>query len=266
MFRAEQSVQAAHPQQAVPMLQVEELGKSYGKFRALHAVTFAAQAGEVFGLLGPNGAGKTTLLRILATLLHPDSGSARVAGYDVQRESEAVRRRIGVVNGGMGLYDRLTGREMLRYFAGLYGLSRAQADARIEELDHSLDLSGTLDTRAAGFSTGMKQKIVIARAVIHDPPVLFLDEAASGLDVLARRALLDFVKAYRQEGRLVVYSTHVMSEVEEVCDRAAVLERGELLTVDSVAGILASTGQSSLERAFFFMLQQRAEMRGPVSA
>ena len=244
------------------MLQVENLRKSYGKFRALHGVTFSAQAGEVFGLLGPNGAGKTTLLRILATLLHADSGRCTVAGHDAQRDPEAVRRSIGVVNGGMGLYDRLTGREILRYFAGLYGMTRTQADARIETLDASLDLSGTLDTRAAGFSTGMKQKIVIARAVIHDPPVLFLDEAASGLDVMARRALLDFVQAYRREGRLVVYSTHVMSEVEEVCDRAAVLERGELLTVDTVAGILAQTGEPSLERAFFHMLQRRAEERG----
>ncbi|WP_425145745.1 ATP-binding cassette domain-containing protein [Deinococcus sp.] len=244
------------------MLQVAHLSKSYGKFRALADVNFSAQAGEVFGLLGPNGAGKTTLLRILSTLLRPDSGTARVAGYDVLQEPEAVRRSIGVVNGGMGLYDRLSGREMLRYFAGLYGLTQAQADARIAELDATLDLSGTLDTRAAGFSTGMKQKIVIARAVIHDPAVLFLDEAASGLDVMARRALLDFVLAYRQEGRLVVYSTHVMSEVEEVCDRAAVLERGELLTVDSVAGILAQTGEPSLERAFFRLLERRAEVRG----
>ena len=241
------------------MLQVENLSKSYGTFRALSGVTFSARAGEVYGLLGPNGAGKTTLLRILATLLRPDSGTAQVAGYDVQRDSEAVRRLIGVVNGGMGLYDRLSGREILRYFAGLYGMTQAQADARIAELNESLGLEGTLDTRAGQFSTGMKQKIVIARAVIHDPPVLILDEAASGLDVLARRALLDFVLGYRAAGRLVVYSTHVMSEVEEVCDRAAVLDRGELIAQGTVADLLAQTGQSSLERAFFSMLQGRAE-------
>ena len=241
------------------MLQIENLSKHYGKFQALQSVSFSATAGEIFGLLGPNGAGKTTLLRILATLLRQDSGTAVLAGHDTLREPETVRRLIGVVNGGMGLYDRLTGREILRYFAGLYDLTQAQADRRIEELDASLDLSGTLDIRASGFSTGMKQKIVIARAVIHDPPVLILDEAASGLDVMARRALLDFVLAYRREGRVVVYSTHVMSEVEEVCDRVAILERGELLTVDTVAGILAQTRQTSLERAFFAMLQHRAE-------
>ena len=244
------------------MLQVENLSKSYGTFRALNGVTFSAQAGEVYGLLGPNGAGKTTLLRILATLLRPDSGTAQVAGYDTQLQGEAVRRSVGVVNGGMGLYDRLSGREILRYFAGLYGMTTSLADARIAELNGSLGLQGTLDTRASNFSTGMKQKIVIARAVIHDPPVLILDEAASGLDVLARRALLDFVLDYRAAGRLVVYSTHVMSEVEEVCDRAAVLDRGELIAQGTVAGLLAQTGQSSLERAFFSMLQGRAERLG----
>ncbi|MGY2896815.1 ABC transporter ATP-binding protein [Deinococcus sp. UYEF24] len=250
------------------MLQVENLSKTYGAFRALRDVSFSAQAGEVFGLLGPNGAGKTTLLRILATLLRPDCGTATVAGHDVLRESETVRGLIGVVNGGMGLYDRLSGREILRYFAGLYGMTRSQADARIEALNASLDLESTLETRAAGFSTGMKQKIVIARAVIHDPPVLILDEAASGLDVLARRALLDFVLAYKAggtqdegrsgTGRLVIYSTHVMSEVEEVCDRAAVLDKGELIAQGTVQGLLAQTGQSSLERAFFALLQARA--------
>jgi sodium transport system ATP-binding protein len=255
------------------MLHAEHLSKNYGAFQALRDVTFSARAGEVFGLLGPNGAGKTTLLRILATLLRPDSGSATLAGHDVLRESEAVRRLIGVVNGGMGLYDRLSGREILRYFAGLYGMTQRQADARIEALNASLGLESTLDTRAAGFSTGMRQKIVIARAVIHDPPVLILDEAASGLDVLARRALLDFVLAYKNTGtqaggssaedqsgagRLVIYSTHVVSEVEEVCDRAAVLDKGELIAQGTVQELLAQTGQSSLERAFFALLQERA--------
>ena len=248
------------------MLQVENLSKSYGTFRALSGVTFSAQAGEVYGLLGPNGAGKTTLLRILATLLRPDSGTAQVAGYDTQLQGEAVRRSVGMVNGGMGLYDRLSGREILRYFAGLYGMTSIHADARIAELNGSLGLEDMLDTRAGNFSTGMKQKIVIARAVIHDPPVLILDEAASGLDVLARRALLDFVLNYRAAGRLVVYSTHVMSEVEEVCDRAAVLDRGDLIAQGTVAGLLAQTGQSSLERAFFSMLQGRAERLGELQS
>jgi sodium transport system ATP-binding protein len=240
------------------MLDIRNLSKTYGTFTALSGLTLHADGGQVFGLLGPNGAGKTTLLRILATLLQPTTGEASVAGHDVRRDPEGVRRAVGVVNGGMGLYDRLTGREILRYFAGFYDMTQAQADARIEQLDHALDLRETLDRRAGEYSTGMKQKIVVARAVIHDPAVLFLDEAASGLDILARRALLDFVLAARRPGRLVVYSTHVMAEVEEVCDRVAILDHGTLLTEDSVTGVLERTGQRSLERAFFQLLQERA--------
>ncbi|MBZ9752530.1 ATP-binding cassette domain-containing protein [Deinococcus sp. HMF7604] len=237
------------------MLNIQTVTKSYGTFKALRGVSLQAQGGEVFGLLGPNGAGKTTLLRILATLLRPDSGAVTLAGHDIQADPEAVRRSVGVVNGGMGLPARLTGREVLRSFAVLYGLSRAQADARIAELDDRLELGRTLDTRAGDYSTGMKQKVVIARAVLHDPPVLVLDEAASGLDIFARRTLLDFVQATRAPGRLTVYSTHVMSEVEEVCDRVAILHEGALVTVGRQADILAATGERSLERAFFALVR-----------
>ncbi|MFB9993957.1 ATP-binding cassette domain-containing protein [Deinococcus oregonensis] len=237
------------------MLDIQKLTKTYGTHTALSDITLSAHDGEVFGLLGPNGAGKTTLLRLLATLLIPTSGTARVAGHDVQREPEAVRRVVGVVNGGMGLPARLTGREVLRSFAGLYGMSRAQTDARIAELDTRLELGRTLDVRAGEYSTGMRQKVVIARAVIHDPAVLILDEASSGLDIFARRTLLDFVAATRAPGRLTVYSTHVMSEAEEVCDRMAILHEGKLVTVDTLAGILGRTGERNLERAFFALLR-----------
>lgn len=241
------------------MLDVQNLGKTYGPHAALRDVTLRAGEGEVFGLLGPNGAGKTTLLRIVATLLTPTAGTVRVAGLDVRRDPEAVRRIIGVVNGGMGLPARLTGREVLRSFAGLYGLGRGQADARIEELDAALGLGRTLDLRAGEYSTGMAQKVVIARAVIHDPPVLMLDEAASGLDIFARRGLLDFVAATRRPGRLTLYSTHVMSEAEEVCDRVAILHRGEVVTVGPVAEILEHTRERTLERAFFALVRGREE-------
>ncbi|WP_019585167.1 ATP-binding cassette domain-containing protein [Deinococcus apachensis] len=237
------------------MLDIRNLSKTYGKHAALRDVTLSAQGGEVFGLLGPNGAGKTTLLRILATLLQPTAGTAAVAGHDVTREPEAVRRIIGVVNGGMGLPARLTGREVLRSFAGFYGLTREQADTRIAELDAALDLGRTLDTRAGEYSTGMKQKVVIARAVIHDPKVLILDEAASGLDIFARRTLLDFVAAARRPGRLTLYSTHVMSEAEEVCDRVAILHEGALVTVGTIPDILVRTGERNLERAFFALVR-----------
>jgi len=242
------------------MLDVQKLSKTYGKYTALRDVTFSAHGGEVFGLLGPNGAGKTTLLRIIATLLRPTSGTATLAGHDALREPEAVRRAVGVVNGGMGLPARLTGREVLHSFAGLYGLTRPQADARIAELDRALDLGRTLDTRAGEYSTGMKQKVVIARAVIHDPQVLILDEAASGLDIFARRTLLDFVAAARQPGRLTLYSTHVMSEAEEVCDRVAILHEGQLVTLGTIPDILTQTGERNLERAFFTLVRGQAEV------
>jgi sodium transport system ATP-binding protein len=241
-----------------PMLELQNLSKTYGKYVALRDVSLSAGEGEVFGLLGPNGAGKTTLLRIIATLLTPTAGRATLAGHDVTRDPEAVRRAVGVVNGGMGLPARLTGREVLRSFAGLYGMTRAQADRRIADLDAALDLGRTLDTRAGDYSTGMKQKVVIARAVIHGPQVLILDEAASGLDIFARRTLLDFVAAARKPGKLTLYSTHVMSEAEEVCDRVAILHEGALVTVGTIPDILARTGERNLERAFFALVRGTA--------
>jgi sodium transport system ATP-binding protein len=233
------------------MIHVQGLTKRFDELVAVDDVSFAVAPGEVFGLLGPNGAGKTTTLRLLATLLRADGGRATIAGHDVQREPEAVRRAIGVVNGGMGLYDRLTGREVLGYFGRLYGLAKPTIAERIERLDALLDLRGVLDKRTGAYSTGMKQKIVIARAVLHDPPVLFFDEATSGLDVMARRAVLDFCRAYPGEERAVVYSTHVMGEVEELCDRVGILFRGRMVADDTVAGLKADADAPDLERAFF---------------
>jgi sodium transport system ATP-binding protein len=238
------------------MIEAKNLVKEFGAVRAVDDVSFNVGAGEVFGLLGPNGAGKTTTLRILATLLEADSGQAIVAGHDVMRDPEAVRRLIGVVNGGMGLYDRLTGREVLQYFGRLYGLSDARIRQRTAELDDLLDLGAALSRQTGGFSTGMKQKIVIARAVLHDPPVIFFDEVTSGLDVMARRAVPDFVKHFPDSERAVIYSTHVMSEVEELCQRAAVIYRGRLIAQDSVSALLAQTETRSLESAFFRLVER----------
>ncbi|MBA2668454.1 MAG: ATP-binding cassette domain-containing protein [Trueperaceae bacterium] len=238
------------------MIHVQNLSKTFARVRAVDDVTFSVAAGEVFGLLGPNGAGKTTTLRILATLLRPDAGSASVAGLDVQRDAEAVRRTIGVVNGGMGLYDRLTGREILRYFGRLYDMDARAIDRRIAEVDDLLDLGDALTKPAGTFSTGMRQKVVIARAVLHDPPVIFFDEVTSGLDVMARRAVLDVVRAYPSAERAVIYSTHVMSEVEELCDRAAVLYRGRLVAQGSIDELKREAGETDLERAFFSLVER----------
>ncbi len=238
------------------LIDVRNVSKSFGKVKAVDDVSFSVAPGEVYGLLGPNGAGKTTTLRILATLLKPDSGSATIAGHDVLKQPEAVRASIGVVNGGMGLYDRLTGREILYYFGRLYDLSEEQIEKRINELDELLGLSDTLTRRAGGFSTGMAQKIVIARAVLHDPPVIFFDEATSGLDVVARRAVIDFVRDYPSRGRAVVYSTHVMSEVEELCDRASIIYQGRKIAEDSVDELKRSNGSNSIEEAFFRLVSR----------
>ena len=234
------------------MVNVQELSKKYaGNKFAVENLSFEARDGEIYGLLGPNGAGKTTTLRMLATLLEPTSGSASVAGFDVRSQPEQVRRSIGVVNGGMGLYDRLTGREILEYFAGFYGMSKADTRARTKELTASLELGEVLDRRAGEFSTGMKQKIVIARAVIHSPPVLILDEATNGLDVVARRAVLEFARSYKTAGRVVLYSTHIMSEAEELCTRAAIIDHGKLIALDTVENLKTSTQSGTLEDAFF---------------
>lgn len=236
------------------LLDVRGLGKDYGPLTALRSVTLRAYGGEIFGLLGANGAGKTTLLRLLSTLLRPSRGGGSVAGHDLLTRARQVRGAVGLVSGGMGLPDRLSGREILQYFGALYGLGPAETQERIHELTRQLGLETVLERRAGGFSTGMRQKLLVARALLHQPPVLLLDEASSGLDVLARRQLLDLTLSLRGPERLIVYSTHVMSEVEELCDRIAVLSGGEVLRVGSVPELLAFTGQASLERAFFALL------------
>lgn len=238
------------------MIHIQNLSKIYGSFTALKAIDLNIADGQVFGLLGPNGAGKTTLLRALATLLTPTKGQIDIAGYNTQQDSETIRRMIGVVNGGMGLPAKLNGREILQSYASFYDMKPAAIQERIAELDNTLELGRILETPASELSTGMKQKIIIARAVIHDPKLLILDEAASGLDIFARRILLDFVQATRAPEKLTIYSTHVMSEAEEVCDQVAILHQGTLLKVGNIPTILAETQENNLERAFFALVQQ----------
>ncbi len=231
------------------MIRAEGLSKRYRQKVAVEGLSFQVEPGEVYALLGPNGAGKTTTLRMLSTLVRPSAGRAQVAGFDVVREPLEVRRNLGLVNGGMRVYERLTGREVLEFFAGFYGLKGRAFREALDWVTALLEMEEALDKKVMEMSTGMRQKVVIARAILHRPKVLLLDEATAGLDVFARRALLEFVKVYRGLGHTVIYSTHVMGEAEEVADRVGFLHQGRLVYEGSRDEALA-LGEGSLERAF----------------
>jgi len=234
-----------------PAVEVESLTKDFGATAAVAGLSFAIAPGEIYGLLGPNGAGKTTTLRILAGILLPTRGRVRVAGLDVAAEPLAVRQRLGFLTNTTGLYPRLTGRELLDYFARLHGLDRDATAARIATLARALELGAFFDRRSESLSTGERQRLSIARAVLHDPAVLVLDEPTAGLDVLASHFLRDFVRAERSRGKAVVFSTHYLAEAELLCDRIGLLHRGRLLAEGTPAALRASAGGApSLEEAF----------------
>ena len=238
------------------------LGKTYrGAKGALTVATsdisFVAHAGEVFGLLGPNGAGKTTTLRMLSTVLTPTTGTARIAGQDVVSQPHRVRAAIGFLSGNTGLYPRLTPREVLTYFGRLYRLPDERIDARIAELSRLLDMEGFLDKRCDALSTGMKQKVNVARTVLHDPQVLILDEPTAGLDVLAARTIIDFVRRCRGEGKCVVFSTHIMADVARLCDRLAIIHKGRVQFSGTLQEFRRDAGED-LEEAFLRVLERAA--------
>lgn len=248
----------------IPMIHVRELTKSYsdlraGQFVALAGVSFDAQPGEIYGLLGPNGAGKTTLLRILSTVLRPSGGSVTVNGYDVVRQPSPVRRQIGFVSNNTAVYDRMTAYEMVHYFGQLHGIDPAILEERIEHIFARMEMNDIRDLLGAKMSTGMKQKVSIARALVHDPPVLVFDEATVGLDVLVARALLDIVADLRDQGKCILFSTHIMREVEKLCDRVAIICRGHILAEGSPDELRASYQEDDLEELFFQLISQRKE-------
>ncbi len=242
-------------------IETRALGKVYqdperGRVEALRGLDLEVRAGEIFGLLGPNGAGKTTTLRILASLLSPTSGSARVAGVDVQRDPLEVRRRIGFLSASTGLYPRLSPRETLRYFGELHGIAAETLEARIEELVGAFHMAEFADGRCEGLSTGQRQKVSIARAVLHDPPVLILDEPTTGLDVIASGAMIDFVESRRAAGTCVLFSTHVLSEAERLCDRIGVVYGGRLLAAGTYEELCARTGREWLDEVFIELVRR----------
>jgi sodium transport system ATP-binding protein len=236
------------------MIEVTDLHKSFaaktGTVKAVQGVGFSARDGEITGLLGPNGAGKTTTLRMLYTLMKPDAGSVSVDGFDIVREAEAVRRRLGVLPDARGIYKRLTARENIAYFGKLHGLSDADIARRTAELSAALQMEDVLDRRTEGFSQGQRTKTAIARALVHDPKNVILDEPTNGLDVMTTRGLRDFLRQLRAEGRCVIFSSHIMQEVAALCDRIVVIAHGKVMAQGSPDELRAQTGESNLEDAF----------------
>jgi sodium transport system ATP-binding protein len=232
------------------MIEVKDLHKTFGEVKAVDGVTFSARDGEITGLLGPNGAGKTTTLRMLYTLMKPDSGQVLVDGIDAAADPIAVRRRLGVLPDARGLYKRLTARENIDYFARLHGLATGVLRQRRDQLVDALEMRDILNRRTEGFSQGQRVKTAIARALVHDPRNVILDEPTNGLDVMATRGLRTFMRNLRAEGRCVLFSSHIMQEVALLCDRIVVIAAGRVVADETPDALRAQTGEANLEDAF----------------
>jgi sodium transport system ATP-binding protein len=254
---------AVNPEPRADGLAIEAVGlrKVYvdpkrGRVEALCGLDLDCRRGEIYGMLGPNGAGKTTTLRVLATLLAPTSGTARIDGIDVAADPLEVRRRIGFLSGTTGLYPRLTPRETLAYFGRLHGIEAQELSRRIEAMLERFDMREYADARCESLSTGQRQKVSIARAVLHDPPVLILDEPTTGLDVLASSAMIEFIESRRTAGTCVLFSTHVLSEAERLCDRIGVIFRGRLLAAGTLPELSELTGKRWLADVFLELVRR----------
>jgi len=232
------------------VIAIEGLSKRYGAVRAVNGVSFRADDGKVTGLLGPNGAGKTTTLRMLSSLVRPDAGRALVDGIDVTAEPYQALARLGVLPDGRGLYPRLTAREHLEYFGALHGLTSAALRARIDHLVQLLDMASIIDRRVVGFSQGERTKVAIARALVHDPRNVVLDEATNGLDVMSTRAMRTVIRELAAQGSCILFSSHVMQEVSELCDHIVVFSGGRVVADGTPDALRAATGESNLEDAF----------------
>jgi len=244
------------------MVEVQELTKTFrdkkrGEFRAVDAVSFRCQPGQIFGLLGVNGAGKTTCLRLLSTILRPTAGTARVAGHDIVAAPQQVRARVGFLSTATALYDRLTARELVEYFGRLNGLAENLLRERVDSLFTLLEMQEFRDRRCAKLSTGMKQKVSIARALVHDPAVMIFDEPTLGLDVLTARTIVGFIRDCRARGKTVIFSSHVMSEVEKLCDQVAIIHDGRIRAEGTVAQLRERAGLTDLEDIFVKIVEAR---------
>jgi sodium transport system ATP-binding protein len=231
-----------------------------GLVRAVDGVDFEAHPGQITGLLGANGAGKTTLLRMLSTIAKPTSGSAEVEGVDVVQEPEKVRSMIGFMSASTALYGRLRAKELIEYFGRLYGLEGARLETRWQFVKQQLNLSEFEDRLCDKLSTGQKQRVSIARTILHDPPVLFFDEPTAGLDVLVSQSVMEFIEGAKQDGKTVVFSTHIMSEVERLCDKVVVIHDGKALYTGPVSDLKEGQGEANLEKAFLKLVGHQSGM------
>ncbi len=241
------------------MIEVRDLSKWFRgtggvRVTAVDAVRFSVHPGEVFGLLGPNGAGKTTTLRMLCTVLTPSDGTATVAGYDVVTQPGQVRHHVGFLSANTGVYDRMTAWELVEYYGRLHQVPPDELRARMEDLFTTLQMTEFRDVRGGKLSTGMKQKVSIARAMVNDPPVLIFDEPTAGLDVLVQRAVLDNIKRLRGRGKTIIFSTHIMHEVEKLCDRVAVMAKGKVVVCGTLNELREMYKQDDLEELFFSLV------------
>ena len=224
--------------------------KKRGEIRAVDKVSFTCKPGQIYGLLGANGAGKTTTLRMLATILEPTDGTAVICGYDVVEQPEKVRANVGFLSTATALYPRLTAQELVEYFGRLNGLDETTLKKRVDEIFNRLDMNNFRDRRCDKLSTGMKQKTSIARTLVHDPPVMIFDEPTGGLDVIAARSIVDFIRECRDRGKTVIFSTHIMSEVEKLCDIIGIIHSGKLLTEGPLAQLRDQYHEQDLEEIF----------------
>jgi len=237
------------------MIRVDDIHKSFGKVHAVRGVSFEAPDGKITGLLGPNGAGKSTTMRVLYTVLKPDEGHATIDGVDVVTDSLGARQRIGALPHSAGLYPHLTARENVAYFAKLCGMDKADIDDRVDHIIRLLEIDDFADRRTKGFSHGQRTKVALARALVHDPRNVILDEPTSGLDVMATRSLRELILKLRDEGRCVLFSSHIMQEVAALCDDICIIAHGKVAIDDSIDGIRERTGCDDIEDAFVEAIQ-----------
>ena len=236
------------------MIKVENLHKSFGKVKAVNGISFEAHDGQITGLLGPNGAGKTTTLRMLYSLLPPDEGEISIDGLNPKTDAIAIKRTLGVVPDGRGLYTRMTARENIRYYGELHGMRNRDIRSRIEELVETLNMGDFIDRRTEGFSQGQRVKVAIARAMIHEPQTILMDEPSNGLDVMSTRALREYILNLKKDGHSVVLSTHIMQEVAALCDRIVIIANGEIAANGTSEQLLERSGCDSLEDAFVALI------------